>query len=192
MPAMDDRARQALYLHALQPMAATVAAPNAEGFRPKRQCAEAIAQGCNVLRQPPSAPWIVAGAIHGFFDNRAFSWREAHIPLKQGVRSQGRRSGGVDHGALSPPRPVSPTGGASRLGSVTWCWTDWKPACTGGQGSAESPPSMTAEGGRLPRPRQGAAGRSRHDPAPAHRLVRSTRRQAVDGKDRHDVPQRRG
>jgi RNA-directed DNA polymerase len=67
MPAMVDRARPALYLQALQPIAETVAAPNSYGFRPKRQCADAIDQCFNGLRQHTAATWILEGDIHGFF-----------------------------------------------------------------------------------------------------------------------------
>src|SRR5262245_42876663 len=69
IPAMVDRARQALYLQAVQPIAATVAAPNSYGLRPKRQCADAIDQCLNVLRQSTSATWVLEGASQGFCDN---------------------------------------------------------------------------------------------------------------------------
>jgi RNA-directed DNA polymerase len=36
MPTLEDRARQAIHLQALQPIAETTADPNAYGFRPKR------------------------------------------------------------------------------------------------------------------------------------------------------------
>jgi RNA-directed DNA polymerase len=51
------------------------------------------------------------GDIQGVFDNMAFSWRAAHIPMHKGVLSKWLRSGFMDHGALSPPRPVGPQGG---------------------------------------------------------------------------------
>ena len=55
IPAMADRARQAVYLQALQPVAETTADPNSYGFRPKRRCADAIDQCFKVLRQQTSA-----------------------------------------------------------------------------------------------------------------------------------------
>jgi RNA-directed DNA polymerase len=119
MPAMVERARQALDLQALQPIAETVADPNAYGFRPKRQCAEAIDQGCNVLRQHTSATWILAGDLHGFFDNMACSWIEAPIPRHKGVLSKGLRSGYLDHGALYPTTAGVPQGGSISPGGST-------------------------------------------------------------------------
>jgi RNA-directed DNA polymerase len=108
---MVDRARQALYLQALQPIAETTADPNSSGFRPQRRGADAIDQCCNVLRQDPSATWILEGDSQGFFDNSTFSWVEAHVPMhKQGL-SRWLRSGCIDHGALSPPTAGVPQGG---------------------------------------------------------------------------------
>jgi RNA-directed DNA polymerase len=111
IPALGARARQALYLQAWQPIAATVAAPNSYGFRPKRQCADALAQGFNVLRQPTSAPWLLAGESHGFFDTIAFAWLEAHSPRHNGVLAKGLRRGLIDHGALDPTTAGVPPGG---------------------------------------------------------------------------------
>jgi RNA-directed DNA polymerase len=67
IPVMEDRARQALYLQALQPIAETQADRNSYGFRPKRRCADAIDQCFKVLRQKGSACWILEGDIQGFF-----------------------------------------------------------------------------------------------------------------------------
>ena len=111
IPALVDRARQALYLQALQPIAETRADPNAYGVRPKRRCADAIDQCCKVLRQHTSAPWILEGDIHGFFDHIDFSWLETHIPMNTCVLSKWLRSGCIDHGTLSPTTAGVPHGG---------------------------------------------------------------------------------
>jgi RNA-directed DNA polymerase len=111
IPAMGDRARQALYLQALQPIADTPADPHSSGCRPTRRCAEAIDQCFKVLRQHTSAPWIVAGDIQGCFDPLDFSWRETPIPRNKYVLSQWLRSGCIDHGALYPPTAGVPQGG---------------------------------------------------------------------------------
>jgi RNA-directed DNA polymerase len=113
IPAMVDRARQALYLQALQPIADTRADPHSSGCRPTRRCADAIDQGFKVLRQQTSATWSVEGDIHGFFDHSDFSWIAAHIPMNKCVWSQWLRSGCIDHGALYPPTAGVPQGGLS-------------------------------------------------------------------------------
>jgi RNA-directed DNA polymerase len=111
IPTLGDRARQAAYLQALQPIAETTGDPNSYGFRPKRRCADAIDQCFKVLRQKTSAAWILEGDIHGFFDNIRFSWTEKHIPMNKRVLSKWLRSGFVDHGALFPTTAGVPQGG---------------------------------------------------------------------------------
>jgi len=59
IPVMDDRARQAVHLQALYPIAETLADHNSYGFRPKRRCADAIDQCFKILRQKTSADWIL-------------------------------------------------------------------------------------------------------------------------------------
>ena len=49
IPTMKDRAMQALYLLALEPIAETTADPNSYGFRPKRSTADAIEQCFKLL-----------------------------------------------------------------------------------------------------------------------------------------------
>src|SRR5262245_13141939 len=61
IPTLEDRARQALYLQTLQPIAETQADHNSYGFRPKRRCADAIEQCFKALRQQTSASWILEG-----------------------------------------------------------------------------------------------------------------------------------
>jgi RNA-directed DNA polymerase len=112
IPTMDDRARQALDLQALQPIAETTADPHSYGFRPQRRCADAIDQCLKVLRQHTSAAWILAGDLEGFFDPLAFSWREKHIPMHTQVVSQWLRSGCIDRGALFPTTTGVPQGGS--------------------------------------------------------------------------------
>ena len=82
---MEDRARQALYVQALQPIAETQADPNSYGFRPKRRCADAIDQCFKALRLKTSATWVLEGDIQSFFDHIAFAWIEAHIPMNKEI-----------------------------------------------------------------------------------------------------------
>jgi RNA-directed DNA polymerase len=111
IPTMEDRARQAVYLQALQPIAETQADRNSYGFRPKRQCADAIDQCFKALRQKDSATWILEGDIHGFFDHIAFSWIEEHIPMNKRILAKWLRCGFIDHGALYPTTAGVPQGG---------------------------------------------------------------------------------
>jgi RNA-directed DNA polymerase len=57
IPTMRDRAMQALYLLALDPLAETLADPNSYGFRTHRAPADAIEQGCIALAKKASPQW---------------------------------------------------------------------------------------------------------------------------------------
>ncbi|HEV8718323.1 MAG TPA: group II intron reverse transcriptase/maturase [Candidatus Binatia bacterium] len=111
IPTVEERARQAVYLQALQPIAETQADPNSYGFRPKRRCADAIDQCFKALRQKTSATWILEGDIHGFFDHIAFSWIEEHIPMNKRILAKWLRCGLIDHGAWYPTTAGVPQGG---------------------------------------------------------------------------------
>jgi RNA-directed DNA polymerase len=111
IPVMEDRARQAVHLQALTPVAETLADPNSYGFRPKRQCADAIDQCFKILRQKTSATWIYEGDIAGFFDNIAFSWIEANIPMDKRLSSKWLRSGYMEEETFHPTMAGVPQGG---------------------------------------------------------------------------------
>jgi RNA-directed DNA polymerase len=111
MPTLTDRARQAVYLQALQPIAETTGDQHSYGFRPKRRCADAIDQCFKVLRQKTSATWILEGDIEGFSDNIRFSWMEEHIPMNKRVLSTWLRSGFIDRGTLFATTAGVPQGG---------------------------------------------------------------------------------
>ena len=132
MPARVDRARQALYRQASQPLAATTAAPHADGLRPTRRCAEALDPCCQVLRQHPSATWMLAGDSHGFFDHLDFSWLETHLPRNTGVLSQWLRSGLSAPGALDPTTAGVPPGGRRSPGGRTMGWDGLEAVVQGG------------------------------------------------------------
>lgn len=111
IPTMEDRARQAVYLQALQPIAETQADHNSYGFRPKRRCADAIDQCFKALRQKTFATWILEGDIQGFFDHIAFSWIEEHLPMNKWILAKWLRCGVIDQGALYPTTAGVPQGG---------------------------------------------------------------------------------
>lgn len=111
IPTMEDRARQALYMQALQPVAETLADGNSYGFRAKRSCADAIDQCFKALRQKTSAEWILEGDIKGFFDNIDFNWLLEHIPMNKNVLNQWLHSGYVEKGQLFATTKGVPQGG---------------------------------------------------------------------------------
>ena len=68
IPCMHDRAMQALFALALDPVAETTADPNSYGFRAKRSCADAIAQCFLSLCRKVSAQWVFEADIKACFD----------------------------------------------------------------------------------------------------------------------------
>ena len=78
---MRDRAMQALYLQALDPIAETMADPNSYGFRKERSTADAIEQCHIVLSNRGGARWIFEGDIKSCFDRISHEWLMAHIPM---------------------------------------------------------------------------------------------------------------
>jgi len=69
IPTMEDRARQALDLLALEPIAETTADPNSDGFRKERSVADAVEQCFKLLARSNSPQWILEGDIHSCFDH---------------------------------------------------------------------------------------------------------------------------
>jgi RNA-directed DNA polymerase len=110
MPTLTDRARQAVDLQALQPIAET-GDHHSYGVRPKRRCAEAIDPCLKVLRQHTSATWIWEGDSQGCFDNMRLPWLEAHIPMHKRVWSRWLHSGFLDRGTRLPTTAGVPHGG---------------------------------------------------------------------------------
>lgn len=111
IPALVERAKQALYLPALAPVAETTADCNSYGFRPNRQCADAIEPGFILLARKSSAPNILEGDIKGFFDNMAFEWMRKQIPINLVVMEKWLNSGYVDEGIYFPTHAGVPQGG---------------------------------------------------------------------------------
>src|SRR5437764_9103171 len=74
IPTMKDRAMQALYLLALQPVAETLADPHSYGFRPERCTADALVY-CHILfSQKRGAEWVLEGDIKSCFDKISHDW----------------------------------------------------------------------------------------------------------------------
>ncbi len=66
---MCDRAMQALYLLALDPIAETTGDPNSYGFRTGRCAADAIEQCFTALGKKRSPQWILEGDIKSCYDS---------------------------------------------------------------------------------------------------------------------------
>jgi RNA-directed DNA polymerase len=108
---MKDRAMQALYLLALEPVAETTGDPNSYGFRPERSTADAVKQGFNALSRECSAQWILEGDIQGCFDHISHDWMVRHIPTDKTVLQKWLKAGYIENRILFPTKAGTPQGG---------------------------------------------------------------------------------
>ena len=90
---MRDRAMQALYLLALDPVAETICDNNAYGFRIGRSTADAIEELFIILSQKKSAKWVLEGDIKGCFDNISHEWMLKNIPTDRRILEKWLKSG---------------------------------------------------------------------------------------------------
>jgi len=111
IPTMHDRAMQALYALALQPVAETLADPNSYGFRLYRSCADAIQQCFNSLVRRYSPQWILEGDIKACFDEICHMWLLEHIPMDCFMLRQWLKAGYFEGGNLYPTKTGTPQGG---------------------------------------------------------------------------------
>jgi RNA-directed DNA polymerase len=111
IPAMLDRAQQALHLLGLEPVAETMADLHSYGFRLERSTADAIEQCFKVLSKPESPEWILEGDIKACFDQISHSWMQAHIPMDKEVLRKWLQAGYVEAGAWFPTEAGTPQGG---------------------------------------------------------------------------------
>ena len=111
IPTIKDRAMQALYLLALEPVAETTADRNSYGFRPARSSADAIEQSFKVLSSKLSAKWILEGDIKGCFDNISHEWLLTNTPMDSMILRKWLKSGFVEGHTLYPTKAGTPQGG---------------------------------------------------------------------------------
>jgi len=111
IPTMADRAMQALYLLALDPIAETLGAPNSYGFRTERSTADAIEQCFNVLARQHAPQWILEGDIRACFDGISHEWLLAHIPMDKAMLHKWLKAGFIEKHLRYPTEAGVPQGG---------------------------------------------------------------------------------
>lgn len=111
IPCMYDRAMQALYALALDPIAEVTADKKSFGFRKGRSCQDACEYIFAVLSRKVSAEWILEGDIKGCFDNISHKWLIDNIPMDKSVLKQFLKAGFVFKDKLFPTDDGTPQGG---------------------------------------------------------------------------------
>lgn len=115
IPTMRDRAMQALYLLALEPIAETTGDPNSYGFRRERSTADAIQQCFTTLARKTNGQWILEADIHSCFDQISHEWLLQNIPMDKKILYKWLKSGYLEqqiyhHMEIGTPQggPLSP------------------------------------------------------------------------------------
>jgi RNA-directed DNA polymerase len=112
IPTMKDRAMQALYLLALDPVSETTADKNSYGFRKARSAHDALEQCFAALGKPSkSARWVLDADIKGCFDNIDHDWMLSNIPMDREVLRKWLKAGYVERASLFPTERGTPQGG---------------------------------------------------------------------------------
>jgi RNA-directed DNA polymerase len=111
IPTMHDRAMQALYKLALEPVAETTADLHSYGFRRKRSTADAIEQCFTTLVWQRSARWVLEGDIRGCFDNISHDWLLTNIPMETGILRKWLKAGYIEKEVFYPTETGTPQGG---------------------------------------------------------------------------------
>lgn len=111
IPTMKDRAMQALYLMALEPVTETEADANSYGFRRYRSTADAIDALHRWLSRECSPQWILEGDIKGCFDHISHEWLLDNIRIDRQILEKWLKSGVVFNKLLQPTMEGTPQGG---------------------------------------------------------------------------------
>ena len=108
---MRDRAMQALYLLALDPVAETLADPHSYGFRKDRSPADAIERCFKIFVAKEAAQYILEGDIQSCFDEISHQWLKSHIPMEKGILHKWLKAGFVYQKKLFPTDKGTVQGG---------------------------------------------------------------------------------
>lgn len=112
IPTMRDRAMQALYLLALDPVSETTADKHSYGFRKGRSTQDALAQCFLVLCRPLRSPqWVLEADIKGCFDHISHDWMLKHILMDTPMLRKWLQVGIVENAQWFPTEVGTPQGG---------------------------------------------------------------------------------
>ncbi len=111
IPTMLDRAMQALYLLALEPVIESTSDPKSYGFRPDRSTADAMTELFHLLAPEVAPVWVLEGDIKGFFDNINHDWLCRNVPMDRTVLRKWLRAGVIDRRQIMATEAGTPQGG---------------------------------------------------------------------------------
>ena len=124
IPTMKDRAQQALYLLALDPVVETTADNNSYGFRQQRSCADAIEQ-CFKTLSKPNPQWILEGDIKSCFDRISHEWLLTQVPMDRVILRKWLKAGYMENTSFTKRRMGPHKAELFPQHSRTARWMDW-------------------------------------------------------------------
>jgi RNA-directed DNA polymerase len=111
IPTMHDRAMQALFALALEPVAEVLSDRNSYGFRQRRSTTDAVSQLFIVLGKTCSAQWVLDADIKACFDCISHDWLIANIPMDSKTLRAWLKAGFVNQNAFHHTDAGTPQGG---------------------------------------------------------------------------------
>jgi len=111
IPSMKDRAMQAIYLLALDPVAETTADPNSYGFRKLRGCHDAIEKCFIMLSRKHSPQWILDADIQACFDEISHDWIVNNVQTDKKILKIWLKAGYIESKQLFQTTKGTPQGG---------------------------------------------------------------------------------
>jgi RNA-directed DNA polymerase len=135
IPVMKDRAMQALWLIALEPIAETTADRISFGFRKNRSAHDAMEYMFRLLARKSSPTWVLEGDIKGCFNNISHSYLLTHVPMDKKILKKfltadhmyqnelfPTTQGAAQGGSLSPTLANMVLDGMEEaIGKAFWC-----------------------------------------------------------------------
>ena len=111
IPCMYDRAMQALYALALDPVSETTADTKSFGFRKGRSAQDACEYIFTAFSRRYSPEWVLEGDIKGCFDHISHDWLIDNIPMDKSVLKQFLKAGYIFQDELFSTDAGTPQGG---------------------------------------------------------------------------------
>jgi len=111
IPTMKDRAMQALYLLALDPISETKADPSSYGFRKGRSTHDAIEKCFNALGGPNNATWVLKADIQGCYDDLSHGWLLEYTPMDKVMLRKWLKASFLEQGLRYATESGVPQGG---------------------------------------------------------------------------------
>ena len=111
IPTIKDRAMQALFLLALEPVAETTADKTSFGFRKYRSTHDAMSHIFNLMAKDSAPKWILEGDIKGCFDNISHKYLHENIHMDKTILRKFLKAGFVFEKELFLTDAGTPQGG---------------------------------------------------------------------------------